>query len=135
MAFRLLAFFSYKYWRSVIRIIKDLYQIVKELKRLRAATPANEVEKNQQQVIMKRYDQQARIFITHVICLEAWLFDEGTCKSSTNQVASFSMVLMKLLTGKVSVAPEEVPTVPPSSWSAFPECLIEDLTDFVIFVR
>ena len=41
---------------------------------------------------------------------------------------------MKLVSGKPTVDITEVPKVPPSCWSAFPECLIEDLTDFVIFI-
>ena len=41
---------------------------------------------------------------------------------------------MKLVSGKPTVDVTEVPKVPPSCWSAFPECLIEDLTDFVIFI-
>ena len=52
--------------RKLTRIIKDLYQIVKELKRLRAAKPANEMEKKQQQVIQERYEQQARFYIQQV---------------------------------------------------------------------
>ena len=136
--------------RKLTRVMKDLYQIVKELKRLRGAKPANEMEKKQQQVIMDRYDQQARFLIQQVIysqrnrnltlyqviCLEAWLFDETTCKNATTQVSQFSIILMKLITGSDtgSIDANSVPKVPPSCWSAFPECLIEDLTDFVIFI-
>jgi hypothetical protein len=83
--------------RRLTRTIKDLYQIIREIKRLRSAKPSSDQEKANQAMMMQQYNRQARIMLFQVICFEAFLFTESNLKSSVEQSAQFTEILMKLI--------------------------------------
>ena len=115
--------------------MKELFNITRELKRIREAVPSNDAEKRQQKMIQERMEKQMRLFVMLVICNEACIFSEPCLESSIDFYARFTTVLMTHLSPSNPESPElPLSPSPPGSWSCLNECLLEDLIDYTIFI-